>query len=138
MILLGLFCTMVKTYLHKFPKTQHLTGEKAITELFAKGKSFVVFPIRVVVQRVPKTKENVCLLVSVPKRHLKHAVDRNRYKRLIRETYRLNNSSLLVVVADKDYSLRVAFVVLGKEIPSYADLSLLMNKIVEKIGDRLL
>ncbi|HOO24435.1 MAG TPA: ribonuclease P protein component [Paludibacteraceae bacterium] len=137
MILLGLFCKMEALHRHTFPKSQHLTGRTAIVELFAEGKSFVQFPIRVIVRRVPKEKEPIRVLLSVPKSHFKRAVDRNRYKRLLRETYRLNNGSLLVAVADKDYSLHVAFVVMAQEMPSYADLSLLMQKVIENIGERL-
>ena len=36
----------------------------------------------------------VQILISVPKKHFKHAVDRNRVKRQVREAYRLNKAIL--------------------------------------------
>lgn len=137
MILLGLIFFMESSSLHIFPKSQHLTGTTVIADLFSGGKSFLVFPVRVVWKRVPKEDEPVKLLMSVPKKRFKHAVDRNRYKRLLREAYRLNNTHLLEVMATKEYSLHVAFTVVGTEIPTFAELDWVMTKILEKMEVRL-
>lgn len=76
-----------------FPKPEHLTLQRDIDALFAAGgHSAVAFPVRAVWRlaewsgRGPRVK----VLVSVSKRKFKHAVDRNRAKRQMREAYRLN------------------------------------------------
>lgn len=77
-----------------FPKSHRLCSKYLIDKLFEPGcsKSFSAFPLRLIIRTVEE--ENTQLLISVPKRYFKHAVDRNRVKRQIREAYR-NNSQLL-------------------------------------------
>lgn len=48
------------------------------------------------------------ILVSVSKRYFKHAVDRNRVKRQIREAYR-NNKSILEGLPESIHHLYIAF-----------------------------
>ena len=81
-----------------FRKSERIHSLKQIDELFGGGKSRALsaFPIRVVyryVHRLP-TEAPFQVLISVPKRNLKHAVDRNRVKRQLREAYRLNKHLL--------------------------------------------
>ena len=79
-----------------FKKDERVTGVKRIEHLFAHGRSFISYPLRVVfVEQTMQddSSRRVSVFVSVPKKKLKSAVDRNRMKRLIRETYRLNKHS---------------------------------------------
>ena len=82
---------------HRLGKRERLSGHKQIDALFGGGsQSVTVYPIRAV-YRLSACSEGqppVRLLVSVPKRHFKHAVDRNRVKRQLREAYRLQKQML--------------------------------------------
>ncbi len=60
--------------------------------------------------------------VGVSKRHFKKAVDRNRIKRLLKETYRVQKESLLGAVLEKNISLRVFVIFTGKELPLFEEL----------------
>lgn len=82
---------------HAFPKSQRLCSKYLIDKLFEPGNSwsFSAFPLRLVMYTIEEEGENE-LLISVPKRHFRHAVDRNRVKRQVREAYR-NNKHLLVL-----------------------------------------
>jgi len=77
-----------------FRKKERMVSNLLIEALFDNGKSQAItaFPVRVVFQqteRKPNTTEvPVQVLISVPKKRFKHAVDRNRVKRQIREAYR--------------------------------------------------
>lgn len=78
-----------------FTKEERLHEEKLIDSLFKNGKSFFVFPFKVLY--LPLGTESAFpskVLISVPKRNFKRAVDRNRIKRLVREAYRRNKSVL--------------------------------------------
>ena len=81
-----------------FPKREHLVSLKLTDQLFkgGNGKSMAVFPVRMVWMLCPRTayEEPVQVLVSVSKRHFKHAVDRNRVKRQLREAYRHSKTAL--------------------------------------------
>ena len=68
--------------------------------------------------------------VSVSTRHFKKAVDRNRIKRLMRESYRLQKNNLQIVLEENHVNLAVFFIYTGKELPEY-------NLIFEKIGSAI-
>lgn len=108
-----------------FPKHERLCSRKAIEALFAGGnRAFSAFPLRVVYRHAPELQ----ILVSVSKRHFKHAVDRNRAKRQIREAWRLNRD-ILRASATSDASegtpalpsIHLAFIWLSDE-PQSSDL----------------
>ncbi len=122
---------------HTFPKTERLCSRKAIEALFAGGnRSFSAFPLRVVYRAVPDTATQVML--SVSKRHFKHAVDRNRTKRQIREAWRLNRDILL---EDGDPGLHIAFIWLADELqPSdliHRKMKNLLHRVKEARGEGL-
>lgn len=80
--------------MNTYPKSEKLKLKKHLQLLFAEGKVIVKHPVRMIY--VPIDCEQPCLKVgvSVSKRSFKKAVDRNYYKRLLREAYRLNQQIL--------------------------------------------
>ena len=78
-----------------YPETEKLKSKKIIDSLFTKGKSVSKYPLRLVYV-AHDFDENVPLKigVSVSKKYFKKAVDRNYFKRLLRECYRLNKQLL--------------------------------------------
>ncbi len=119
---------------HTLPKSEKLCSEKEIAALFAHGKSFIKFPIRFVYSepRELNIDGSRCkILTSVPKKRFKHAVDRNRVKRLMREAYRLNKINLTEVLGDRSISL--AFVYIDSELPSFERVEKSMKSALEKL-----
>jgi ribonuclease P protein component len=77
-----------------FKKEEKLTSEKWIQELFEKGSSFYISPLKVIYLPHPNQDLPNQVLISVPARNFKRAVDRNRIKRQMREAYRLHKHEL--------------------------------------------
>lgn len=85
-----------------YPKTEKLKSQKALDLLFAGGKSVSKYPLRLVYIRMEThQEESLKFGVSVSKKYFKHAVDRNYYKRVLRETYRLNKHLFVDKLTDK-------------------------------------
>ena len=78
-----------------YNKIEKLKSKKLIDKLFNEGRSINVFPLKLVYLATGlEDSVPVKTGVSVSKRYFKNAVDRNRIKRLLRETYRLNKPEL--------------------------------------------
>ena len=68
---------------------ERLKSRKLIGELYTRGQAVKAYPLRMVYLQIEHHSDfPVKAAVSVPKRNFKKAVDRNRLKRLLRETYR--------------------------------------------------
>jgi ribonuclease P protein component len=118
---------MVKRF--GFGEKEKLKSRKKIDELFAKGKSFTVSPIRVSYQFILSTDETVLQAgVTVGKKYFKKAVDRNRIKRLLREAYRLQKNELKETMKQKSLKGYVFFMYTDKEIASFTVIKEAMNK----------
>ena len=79
-----------------YNKEDKLKSTKVISSIFSTGSSFSSYPFRVFYKEMELPKDvPVQIGVSVSKRNFKHAVDRNRIKRLMREAYRLEKYTLL-------------------------------------------
>lgn len=77
-----------------FSKEERLCSKREIDSLFRKGSSFLVYPFRVVYFLGCEEKALPKVLVSVSKKRMKKAVDRNKIKRKTREAYRLSKHLL--------------------------------------------
>ena len=79
-----------------YPKNEKLKSHKTIDRLFSEGKSVSKYPLRLVyVENTDEhNSEKVLMGVSVSKKYFKKAVDRNYFKRVLRECYRLNQDLL--------------------------------------------
>jgi ribonuclease P protein component len=122
-----------------FPKREHIVSTKLIEMLFGSGsKSMAAFPLRVVYHKIPRglTDVPVQVLISVPKKRFKHAVDRNRVKRQVREAYRHCKHPLCEAVP-ADECLLLAFVWLSDELVPSSIVSERIGKLVSRISEKL-
>ena len=88
----------------KYPKNEKLKSKITIGLLFTEGKSVSKYPLRLVYKSGTFGEdEKIKMGVSVSKKNFKRAVDRNYFKRILRETYRLNKH-LLLDNLDQPYS----------------------------------
>jgi ribonuclease P protein component len=101
---------------NKFPKKERLSSKKLIEELFDKGSSSYLHPFRLLFKPGPllEDQEFPQLLVSVPKRNFKKAVDRNRIRRQIKEAYRINKINIFSEIG-KSIPPHIAILYTAKE-----------------------
>ncbi|MBA9073321.1 ribonuclease P protein component [Flavobacterium gossypii] len=79
-----------------YPKSEKLKSKTTIDLMFREGKSVSKYPLRLVYTKaVLEEDQKLKIGVSVSKKYFKKAVDRNYFKRVLRETYRLNKTLLL-------------------------------------------
>ena len=94
---------------HKYPKSERLKSKNTIDLIFSKGKSVSKYPLRLVYAAVETdSNQPIQVGVSVSKKHFKKAVDRNYFKRVLRETYRLNKQ-LLYPTGEQRYAFMLFY-----------------------------
>jgi len=121
-------------------KAERLDRKKVIGKMFAGGqgaRSFTVFPLRVVCLMEPELKSQASVLISVSKRYFKHAVDRNRVKRQIREAYRLNKGPLTEALAQLDLKSALAIIYVTNELMPTDFIEKRMKVAIEKLVEKL-
>lgn len=116
-----------------FPKSERIVSQKMIDELFAGGHShsLAAFPLRAVYM-LRQQSQTSQILISVPKRQLHHAVDRNRVKRQLREAYR-HRKCLLTDALPTDCSVAIAFIWQSSQILPSAQVDSRMQNLLKRI-----
>ena len=99
-----------------FSKEERLTGKTSIDQLFNEGKSFNIYPFRAFYRMSANPEEPAArLLIAIPKKKIKLAVDRNRLRRRIREAYRLNKTVFITGLESLRAQVHVALVYTGDQ-----------------------
>ncbi|KQS38124.1 ribonuclease P protein component [Pedobacter sp. Leaf194] len=82
--------------MYTFRKEERLCSRKHLDLLFKNGSSFLLYPFRISYLFVNAPAEvQAQVVINVPKKRYKRAVDRNLLKRRIREAYRLHKQESL-------------------------------------------
>ena len=116
-----------------YPNHEKLKSKTTIDSLFSEGKSVSKYPLRLVyVENTEPNAEVIKMGVSVSKKYFKKAVDRNYFKRLLRETYRLNKA-ILLENNDKNYAFM--FFYQTKDRLSYEEIELKTKQLFQKFID---
>ena len=135
----------------RFSKRERLCSKKLIDTLFGPGRSHAMtaFPLKVVYRLVDNvtettasagavTETNVQVLISVPKKHFKRAVKRNRVKRQVREAYRKHKSYVTLRVKElTDKQLLIAFIWLSNELTDSVIVDQRVYNLLQRIGERI-
>lgn len=118
-----------------FRKAERLCSKKSIETLFAgSSRAISVYPLRAVYRpQSPQSEEPVRLLISVSKRRFRHAVDRNRTKRLIREAYRHNRELLTSKLGEQHIDL--ALIWMSDSLSDYPTIESKLQTLLSRIAE---
>ena len=123
-----------------FRKRERIASLKMIETLFGGGcsQSVAAFPLRAVYMLSERQSNEapVQLLISVPKKRFKHAVDRNRVKRQVREAFR-QHKDLLYPVVPETQRLLLAFIWLSDEHRPSKEVEGRIVALMRRIGEKL-
>jgi len=109
--------------MQSFKKYERLSGQKVIDTLFSDGKSFAISPFRVVWLLNQTTGISPAqILISVPKKKIKNAVDRNLVKRRIREAYRKNKDVFYEYLRSNQINCAIAVLYNSNQIADYKEI----------------
>jgi ribonuclease P protein component len=126
------------TKLYTLSKDERLSWKRHIDLLFQEGKSFVAFPLRIIYYVVEKEMPaQTAILISIPKKKIKRAVQRNHIKRQVREAFRVRKPDLNSLLEEKNKFIQIAFLYMDKEAHSFQAIEKAMDKTLHLLQDKI-
>ena len=124
---------MTKRYF--FSKEERLCNLSQIDQLYKQGSSFSFYPYRIVYRQSPINQTYPAqIVITVPKRKFKRAVDRNKIKRLIREAYRKHKEDYLYPkLRASNTFLHIMIIYTGNEIITAKNLEKKLNLALNRL-----
>lgn len=101
---------------YTFRKEERLTHRREIEAVFTHAKAYKDYPFLLLVRAVPENEVSSKVVVSVSKRRLRLAHDRNRMKRLIREAWRHEKPAVNDELQKHKRSIHAAWVYTGTTV----------------------
>ena len=99
--------------------------------LFSKGKHHICHPIKITFLETPVNLQfQAQAMFVVPKRQFKKAHDRNKLKRRMRESYRLNKSDFYARLKNINKKLILALIFIGKKQEDYSVIEKSVSKLL--------
>lgn len=119
-----------------FTKKERLCSKVLIDKLIIDGSHLNNFPFKLFWMQTKQKDAPVKIVISVPKRNFKKAVDRNRLKRQIKEAYRKHKFVLYEQLKDKTIVIMMIYVSKEKETYKQIELKTLetLNKLISTIN----
>lgn len=120
---------------YKLNKDEKLCSRTAVNLLFDEGKSLMAFPLRAAYRLRPQGEHPVQFLISIPKKRIRHAVQRVTLRRRVREAYRLSRRDLLQpTLAESGWGVDIAFVYLDNTPAPYSVIQEKMTTLLQRIA----
>ena len=114
----------------KLPKKERIKSKKLMETVFGEGKGINDYPLKLIYLEAPFSDgARFKIAVVAPKKNFRLAVNRNRIKRLLRETYRLNKA---IIFNNSEGNFALVFLYLGKQMPEYQEIEEKMVGLLKK------
>ena len=141
------------THSFRFSKEERLHHKSLVQKLFDEGESIFMFPLRIVWMIIddetlsstfkfgrPEGIGPVQMMVTVPKKRRRKAVDRVLMRRRIREAYRLNRLPLKeeIISAFPGSTLLLGFIYASNDNLPYTKIEGRMQQLLSKVSKKLI
>ena len=118
-----------------FCKDERLCSRRLIDRLYSEGHRLMAFPYSVQWMKV----DGPCqVMIVAPKRKFRHAVDRNRVRRLTRECYRLRKDTFYAFLQEHGISIVFSMVYIHNEILTCEQLGQKMDRLLSVLEKDIL
>jgi ribonuclease P protein component len=119
-----------------FRKEERLCLKRRFELLLKEGDSFFIYPFRVIylVNAFERGSHPAQIAFAVKKKQFKRAVDRNRIKRLCREAYRCQKTTLYHNLAAHDATLLILMVYVAQEVLPFKEVSRRTEAVLNRLS----
>jgi ribonuclease P protein component len=115
-----------------FTKSERLCSKVIIDKVFETGRIIVGPSFKLIwLEAAEKKEQPAQIVITVPKRNFKRAVDRNLLKRRIREAYRKNKGSLYSGISSKTFYLVLIYT--GRSLVEYKEVEEKIIKLLQRL-----
>lgn len=120
--------------MYKFTKQERLCSIIEIKQLFVTGENFLNYPfsIRYKIERESNFPKVQVVIIS-PKRYQKFAINRNRVKRLLRESYRLNKEEIIRFARENNLEIKIAISFVSQNILDHKSVDSAIKRVLSNI-----
>ncbi len=123
---------------NSFKKNEKLCSKIEIERLFTKNNIIKNYPIKIL-WNTTYYSENIPakILISVPKKRIKRAVDRNLLKRRMREVFRLNKNQLYDKINERKIQLSIVIIFQSNKILPYSEIEKALTSALDSLKNKI-
>lgn len=123
--------------LFSFSKKERLKNKIEIESLFSEGNRFFEYPFNVIWKLDSNSDSTLKMAVSVPKKKIPNATDRNKIKRLVREAFRINKTIIQQPLETKNVKLHLMLVYSQSSIISMSEIEDKISVTLQRLAEQI-
>ncbi|MBL6663030.1 MAG: ribonuclease P protein component [Flavobacteriales bacterium] len=120
-----------------FSKEDRLCSSLRIETLFSEGERLYEFPFKAIWQEDDTLQSTIKVAISVPKKRLSKASQRNHIKRLVREAYRKQKYLLVEKLLQENKSINLMLVYTLPSILSFNEIEDKISVTLQRLADEV-
>lgn len=120
-----------------FSKEDRLCSSLRIETLFTEGERLYEFPFKAIWKEDDTLQSIVKVAISVPKKRLSRASQRNHVKRLVREAYRKQKALLVEKLLQENKSINLMLVYTLPSILSFNEIEDKISVTLQRLADEV-
>jgi ribonuclease P protein component len=123
--------------LFSFSKKERLKNKVEIESLFSEGNRFFEYSFNVIWKVDSNSDSTLKMAVSVPKKKIPNATDRNKIKRLVREAFRKNKTIIQQPLEAKNVKLHLMLVYSQSNIMSMSEIEDKISVTLQRLAEQV-